>query len=76
VGGTWNTPRPGVAVREAGLPQQDRQPLLAGSSSTTRPLGRVVAGSARLLPAMGIMAGSRILGFFFVYAGGDRKSVV
>jgi 4-amino-4-deoxy-L-arabinose transferase-like glycosyltransferase len=52
------------------LPDRPTQPLLAGPSAATRPLGRVVAGTVRLLPALGIMAASRIVGFFFVYAGG------
>jgi 4-amino-4-deoxy-L-arabinose transferase-like glycosyltransferase len=54
-------------------PNQARQPLLAGPGVATRPVRRVAAGAIRLLPAMGIMAAARILGFFFVYAGGWFK---
>ena len=56
-----------------GLTDHAEQPLLAGPGTATRPLGRIAAGAARLLPALGIMAASRILGFLFVYVGGLFK---
>ena len=56
-----------------GLTDHAEQPLLAGPGTATRPLGRIAAGAARLLPALGIMAASRILGFLFVYVGGWFK---
>jgi Mannosyltransferase (PIG-V) len=55
------------------IPNDARQPLLAGPSTATRPLGRVTAGAIRLAPALGIMAASRLLGFLFVYVGGWFK---
>jgi Gpi18-like mannosyltransferase len=55
------------------LPNHLRQPLLAGPGAATRPLTRVLGGTVRVLPALGIMAASRALSFFFVYAGGWFK---
>lgn len=55
------------------LPNHAQRPLLAGPHTTARPFSRVVAGAVKLAPALGIMAASRLLGFFFVYVGGWFK---
>ena len=49
------------------------QPLPAGTGAAAHSPDRVLAGATRLLPALSIMAASRVLGFVFVYAGGWFK---